>query len=63
MITRLPEVDIVHKVNIGIEERKLVTHGIDKLDLVNYVNNEILCRIGTNKDNSKRASQINVKGI
>ena len=36
VITRLPEVDVVHKVNIEIEENKLVTKVLDKLDLVNY---------------------------
>ena len=47
VITRLPEVDVVHKVNIEIEEKKLVTKVLDKLDLVNSENIEIIGRIGT----------------
>ena len=54
MITRQPEVDVVDKVNIEIEEEKLVTKVLDKLYLFNSVNIEILGRIGTKNDNSKR---------
>ena len=53
VITRLPEVDVGHKIDIKIEENKLVTSILDKLDLVNFVNFEILGRIGTKKDNTK----------
>ena len=53
MITRLPEVDVVHKVNIEIEENKLVTKVLDKLDLVNSENIKIIGRIGTKKVHSK----------
>ena len=63
MITRLPEVDVGHKVDIKIEENILVTNILDKLDLVNYVNIEILCRIGTKKENTKRPLKIKVKSI
>ena len=63
MIIRLPEVDVGHKVDIKIEENKLVTNILDKLDLVNSVNIEILGRIGTKKDNTKRPLKIKVKSI
>ena len=63
MITRLPEVDVGHKGDIKIEENKLVTNILDKLDLVNSVNIEILGRIGTKKDNTKRPLKIKVKSI
>ena len=54
VITRLPEVDVGYKVDIKIEENKLVTNFLEKLDLVNSVSIEILGRIGTKKDNTKR---------
>ena len=41
--------DVVHKVNIEIEEKKLVTKVLDKLDLVNSENIEIIGRIGTRR--------------
>ena len=63
VITRLPEVDVVHKVNIEIEENKLVTKGLDKLDLVNSENIEIIGRIGTKKVNSNRPLKIKVQSI
>ena len=55
--------DVGHKANIEIEEKKLVINVLDKLDLVNSVNIEILGRIGTKKDNSKRPLKIKVKSI
>ena len=61
MITRLPEVDVGHKVDIKIEENKLVTSILDKIDLVYSVNFEILSRIGTKKDNTKRPLKIRSK--
>ena len=63
VITRLPEVDVVHKVNIEIEEKKLVTKVLDKLDLVYSENIEIIGRIGTKKVNSNRPSKIKVQSI
>ena len=61
MITRLPEVDGVHKVDIERKEKKLITKVFEKLDLVNYVNIEILGRIGTKKDNLKRPLKLRSK--
>ena len=46
--------DVGHKVNIKIEENKFLTNILNKLDLVNSVNIEIIGRIGTKKDNTKR---------
>ena len=63
VITRLPEVDVVHKVNIEIEEKKLITKVLDKLDLVNSENIEIIGRIGTKKVNSNRPLKIKVQSI
>ena len=63
VITRLPEVDVGHKVDIKIDENKLVTNILDKLDLINSVNIEILDRIGSKKDNTKRPLKIKVKSI
>ena len=63
MITRLPEVDVGNTVDIKIEENNLVTNILTKLDLVNSVNIEILGRIGTKKDNTKRPLKIKVKSI
>ena len=45
--------DVVHKVHIEIEDKKLVTNVPDKLDLVNSVNIKILGGIRTKKDHSK----------
>ena len=53
--------DVVHKVNIEIEKKKLVTKVLDKLYLVNSENIEILGRIGTKKVNSKRPLKIKVQ--
>ena len=63
VITRLHEVDVGHMVNIKIEEKKLVTNVLDKLDLVNSVDIEIPGRIGTKKDNTERPLKIKVKSI
>ena len=60
MITRLPEVDVVHKVNIEIKSSKFVANVHDKLDLINSVNIGLIGRIGTKKDNSSRPLKINV---
>ena len=53
--------DVGHKVDIKIEENKLVTSILDKIDLVYSVNFEILSRIGTKKDNTKRPLKIRSK--
>ena len=55
--------DVVHKVNIEIEEKNLVTKVLDKLHLVNSENIEIIGRIGTMKVNSKRPLKIKVQSI
>ena len=60
VITRLPEGDVIHKVHIEIEEKKLVTKVLDKLDLVN---SEIIGRIATKKVNSNRHLKIKVQII
>ena len=63
VVTRLPEVDVVHKDNIEIEEKKLVTKVLDKLDLVNSENIEFIGRIGIKKGNSNRPLKIKVQSI
>ena len=53
--------DVGHKVDIKIEENKLVINILDKLDLVNSVNIEILGRFGTKKNNTKRSLKLRSK--
>ena len=60
LVIIIMHIDII---DIKIEENKLVTNILDKLDLVNSVNIEILGIIGTMKDNTKRPLKIKVKSI